>query len=173
MASDQRFDSTALIDSLTSAKPMHPQSAGAPRSLSDCFDGPLIESSGVRLSAIEALQLSLRLDLTRLFNVRNAMSIDQFLSDAPSARDFGLPDTLGLSLQSATDLHRLQQVIARAIALYEPRLLQVAVKVAPDAARPALARAVISASALLGSQRIQFHLKLDFTIDPRPSMRHA
>jgi type VI secretion system protein ImpF len=141
---------------------MHPQPTSAPLPLFDRFDGPLIDS-GVLLPSAEALQLSLRLDLTRLFNVRNRMTVDEFLSGAPTSLDYGLPDTLHLSAQSATDLQRWQQVILRAIALYEPRLRQVAVTVAPNAGRPTLAWVAISATAILGSERIQFHFEAGLT----------
>jgi len=135
---------------------MHLMSPSAPIPLFDRFMGRLPEQSGVRLAPDEALRLSLRLDLTRLLNVRNGLSIDQFLDGAPTSLDYGLPDTLGLSAQSASDLQRWQQVVARAIALYEPRLVQVRVVATPDRARPTLARISIQALALLDSELCQF-----------------
>jgi type VI secretion system protein ImpF len=151
---------------------MHPQSFGAPLPLFDRFDGPLSES-GVLLRPVEELQLSLRLDLTRLFNVRNRMTVDEFLSGSPTSLDYGLPDTLHLSAQSATDLQRWQQVIARAVSLYEPRLRQVAVKVAPDANWPTLAWVALAATAILGSERIQFHFEAGLANRATPWMRHV
>jgi type VI secretion system protein ImpF len=144
---------------------MHLLSAASPPPLFDRFADPSSEPSGVRLSATEALQLSLQIDLTRLFNVRNALTITQFLGATPSALDYGLPDTLGLSAQSATDLQRWELVIARAIALYEPRLSQVSVVAAPDRIRSTAARVAIMALAAVGEQMCQFHF--DTALDQR------
>jgi len=144
---------------------MHLPSTAAPLPLFDRFGGTPSEPTGVRLNATEALQLSLQLDLTRLFNVRNALTITQFLGASPTALDYGLPDTLGLSAQSATDLQRWELVIARAIALYEPRLIQVRVAVAPDRNRPTMARVTVMALAAVGTQLCQFHF--DTALDER------
>lgn len=113
---------------------------------------------GVRLTPVEALQLSLRLDLLRLFNTRNHMTIAQFLGGGPTSLDYGLPDTLALSPQSAGDLQCWEQVIARAILLYEPRLQQARVKVMPDPARPSTARVVIQASVSAAGHVSRFDL---------------
>jgi type VI secretion system protein ImpF len=144
---------------------MHNLSIAAPPPLFDRFAEPLPAQSGVRLSATEALQLSLQIDLIRLFNVRNALTITQFLGATPSALDYGLPDTLGLSAQSATDLQRWELVIARAIALYEPRLFQVRVVATPDRIKPTAARVTITALAAVGDQMCQFHF--DTALDQR------
>lgn len=151
---------------------MHPQHTSMPLPLFDRFGGPLSDASEA-LSPMEALQLSLRLDLTRLFNVRNRMTVDHFLNGAPTSLDYGLPDTLHLSAQSATDLQRWQQVIVRAVALYEPRLKQVTVKVAPSADWPTLAWVEITASATLGSERMQFHFEAGLANRAAPWRRDA
>lgn len=143
-----------------------------PLPLFDRFGGPLSESSAT-LAPAEALQLSLRYDLTRLFNVRNRLTIDQFLNGAPTSLDYGLPDTLHLSAQSTTDLQRWQQVIVRAIALYEPRLRQVDVKVAPSADWPTMAWVEIAATVILGSERMQFHFEAGLAHRPAPWTRDA
>jgi type VI secretion system protein ImpF len=106
------------------------------------------------------LQSSLQQDLVRLFNVRNGLTIEQFLGEAPTSLHYGLPDTLGLSPQSATDLQRWELVIARAVALYEPRLLQVRVQATPDPDQPAAARVLMSAMAALERQLCQVHFDL-------------
>jgi type VI secretion system protein ImpF len=108
-------------------------------------------------------QHTLRQDLLRLFNVRNGLTIEEFLGDCPTALHYGLPDTLGLSPQSATDLARWERVVARAIALYEPRLSQVHVRIASDAARPAQARIEIDAAVALGwhLSHVHFHMLVD------------
>lgn len=131
----------------------------APLPLFDRFSGGPGESSGVRLSPVEALQYSLQLDLTRLFNARNMLTIAQFLSDAPTTLDYGLPDTRHLSAQSNTDLQRWELVIARAIALYEPRLCHVRVAVTADRAKPTAARMTIMALAAVDEQLTQFQFQ--------------
>jgi type VI secretion system protein ImpF len=151
---------------------MHSLQTSMPLPLFDRFGGPLSDSSAA-LSPVEALQQSLRLDLTRLFNVRNRMTIDEFLNGAPTSLAYGLPDTLHLSAQSATDLQRWQQVILRAIALYEPRLRQVTVTVAPSPDWPTLAWVTITATVTLGSERVQFHFEAGLANRPAPWTKHA
>jgi type VI secretion system protein ImpF len=93
------------------------------------------------------------------------MTIADFLTGTPTSLEYGLPDTLILSAQSATDLQRWELVILRAIALYEPRLIQVRVAVAPDRFRPTLARLTIMALAAVGRELCQFHF--DTALDER------
>jgi type VI secretion system protein ImpF len=118
-------------------------------------DGRLLEAGG--------LQQSLQLDLSRLFNVRNSLTIDQFLASEGTVLHYGLPDLLRLSAQSDVDLTVLEQVIRRGIALYEPRLTQVQVKATQDARHPTRARVAIAAAVMLGRQlcRVDFALALD------------
>lgn len=121
--------------------------------------------SGVHLTPAEALQLSLRLDLVRLFNARNGLTIAQFLGGGPTALDYGLPDTQALSPHSRADLQCWERVITRAILLYEPRLRQVQVSVTQDGARPATARVAISASAAGADEAGVFRFDFDATLD--------
>lgn len=144
---------------------MHTRHSGAPLPLFDRFSGRLDELSGVRLSPVEALQFSLQLDLTRLLNARNRLTITQFLAGDPTALDYGLPDTLHLSAQSHTDVQRWELVIARAIALYEPRLINVRVAVTPERAKPTAARVSIMALAAVDEQLCQF--QFDAGLDER------
>ena len=118
-------------------------------------DGRLLDGGG--------LQHSLRQDLLRLFNVRNALTIQEFLDGDPTVLDYGLPDMLALSPQSDQDLVTWSQVLERCIALYEPRLSHVKVQVSRDPARPYAARAVIAAVVALGQQlcRVNFDVALD------------
>jgi type VI secretion system protein ImpF len=120
---------------------------------------------GVRLTPAEALQLSLRLDLVRLFNARNGLTIAQFLGGGPTALGYGLPDTRALSPSSSADLECWERVITRAILLYEPRLRQVQVRVTQDAARPAAARVRIAATAAGADQAGAFDAGFDATFD--------
>jgi type VI secretion system protein ImpF len=113
----------------------------------------------------------LQLGLARVFNLRNGLTVAQFLGDMPTSRDYGLPDILSLSPQSATGLRLLEQVLMRAIALYEPRLLQVRVDARPDPAGKASAQVAISGLAALGHRQlpVQFDLVLDAgRLEPQP-----
>jgi len=118
-------------------------------------DGRLLDGSG--------LQHSLQLDLLRLFNVRNAMTIQEFLTGDPTVLHYGLPDMLSLSAQSDQDLQIWGRVLERGIALYEPRLSHVRVTVRADRARPTAAQATIVAAVRLGAQlcRVDFEVALD------------
>lgn len=134
---------------------MHQQSATSPLSLFARFaSAPQVSPT----TALAQLRESLRRDLTRLLNTRNAMTIDQFMADAPTPFNYGMPDTRRLSPQSAPDLQRWALVIMRAVALYEPRLIQLRVDVAPVASRPAAVQVTISAMAQLSGKLCQ----LDF-----------
>jgi len=120
--------------------------------------------SGVRLTASEALQLSLRLDLVRLLNARNGLTIARFLGGGPTALDYGLPDTQALSPQSGADRQCWERVIMRAILLFEPRLRQVRVAVTQDAAQPATARVAICAMAAWADEAGVFRFEFDATL---------
>lgn len=126
-------------------------------------DGRLLDAGG--------LQHSLQLDLARLFNVRNSLTIQQYLDCEPSVLHYGLPDMLGLSPQSQVDLERWAEVLQRCLAMNEPRLSHVRVAVHPDPARPYSARAAITAAVLMGQQlcRVNF----DMALDPRANRLQA
>lgn len=147
---------------------MTPHPAGSIAPLFDRLAGePAAPGDGRTLDA-HGLQQSLQLDLTRLFNVRNGLTIEQFLADrtdAPTSLNYGLPDTLALSPQSQGDLARWELVIVRAIALYEPRLSRVTVQVKPDRSSPMSARVTIGAAVALGRQLCQVHF--DVLLDQR------
>ena len=132
---------------------MHAQHASSPLPLFDRFASAAPDRHP---SGVERLRASLRYDLTRLFNTRNALTIAQFMSDTPTPFNYGMPDTLALSAQAAPDLQRWELVITRAIALYEPRLIQLRVKAAPVPLHPAAVHVSISAMAQCSGQLCQF-----------------
>jgi len=113
------------------------------------WDGHLLEA--------DVLQQSVLNDLSRLFNSRNGLTIAEFLGDRTSSLHYGLPDTLRLSPQSCTDLAQWEVVVARAIALFEPRLTQLSVKVEPVPEKPNSALIRISGTVPLGRQQHQLH----------------
>lgn len=126
-------------------------------------DGRLLDAGG--------LQRSLQRDLTRLFNVRNALTIQQYLVCEPSVLHYGLPDTLSLSPKSQLDLDLWSTVLQRCIAMFEPRLSHVQVTVTQDMSKSHSAHATIAAAVTLGMQlcRVNF----DVALDPRSTLLAA
>jgi type VI secretion system protein ImpF len=139
--------------------------ATAPVPLFDRLSGMLAAAGDGRLLSADGLQDSLQQDLLRLFNVRNGLTIEHFLTDAPTALDYGLPDTLALSPRSSADLARWEMVVAHAIALYEPRLAKVRVRVVPHERNPMAVRVHIAAAVALGWHLCQMHF--DVLLDGR------
>ncbi len=123
-------------------------------------DGP---SSQARVLEGPDLRASLRRDLLRLLSSRNGLTIAGFLEVEGSVWHYGLPDLLGLSVQSDKDLQVMAGVVGHAIALFEPRLSAVTVSARRDPRRPERACVTVSAQALLGRtlQRVDFDMALD------------
>ena len=118
-------------------------------------DGRLLDGGG--------LQHSLQLDLLRLFNVRNCLTIQEYLTGELTVLHFGLPDMLGLTAQSEQDLATWSDVLRRCLALFESRLSHVQIQVLPDPDKPYVAQVAISAAVMLGQQlcRVNFAVALD------------
>lgn len=108
------------------------------------------------------LELSIARELARLLNTRSRLSLAAFETCTGTTLDYGVPDFAALSAQSPLDMDLLQQSVARAIGLYEPRLQQVVVKAFTAAAGKA-ARLLISGSVTIGMQLrpLNFELQLD------------
>lgn len=123
--------------------------------MSASADGRLLDGGG--------LQQSLQLDLLRLFNVRNSLSIPAYLAFEPALLPFGLPDMQALSARSETDLELWAAVMLRCLARFESRLTHVKVTLQPDPYKPHAAHAAITAVVQLGSQlcRVNFDVAVD------------
>ncbi|GAB2870394.1 type VI secretion system baseplate subunit TssE [Pseudoduganella ginsengisoli] len=132
--------------------PLFDRLAGTPHASSD---GRLLDGAG--------LQHSLQTDLLRLFNIRNGLTISEYLQSEPTVLDYGLPDMLGLSAQNDQDLLVWSDVLRHCLAHFEPRLSHVRLDVRPDPANPFGARATISAVVTMGQQlcRAEFDIALD------------
>lgn len=132
----------------------------SPVPLFDRLAFPAPQSADGRLLDAAGLQASVRLDLSRLLNVRNALSIEAFLQSEGTVLHYGLPDLLSLSSQSDADLERLAEVVAHGIALYETRLSQVQIKARADPATHTGVRLSIAAAVSVGHQmcRVDFDL---------------
>ncbi|KAB8044235.1 type VI secretion system baseplate subunit TssE [Janthinobacterium aquaticum] len=131
--------------------------------LFDRLAGTLSASPDGRLLDGGGLQQSLQLDLLRLFNVRNALSIEQYLALDPALLPFGLPDMMVLSARSEQDLALWASVMQRCLARFETRLSHVSVRLQGDPERPHAAQAEISAVVALGAQlcRVNFNVAVD------------
>ncbi|NEX64797.1 type VI secretion system baseplate subunit TssE [Noviherbaspirillum galbum] len=118
-------------------------------------DGRMLDAGG--------LQRSLELDLARLFNTRNGLTVEEFLSCEPSVLHYGLPDSLSLSPQSQVDLDIWASVLQRCVEMFEPRLSHVRIEVKADRTRPDAARATLAAAVMLGRQlcRVSFDVALN------------
>jgi hypothetical protein len=99
------------------ASPVSTYVTASPVPLFDRLAFPAPQSADGRLLDAAGLQASVRLDLSRLLNVRNALSIEAFLQSEGTVLHYGLPDLLSLSSQSDADLERLAEVVAHGIAL--------------------------------------------------------
>ncbi|HAT33002.1 MAG TPA: type VI secretion system baseplate subunit TssE [Janthinobacterium sp.] len=131
--------------------------------LFDRLSGVFPPSADGRLLDGVGLQHSLQLDLGRLFNVRNGLTVREFLDREPSVLHYGLPDTLSLSPNSEFDLQLWAEVLSHCIAAFEPRLSRVQVSVSADPDKAYGARASIAAAVTVGTQvcRVNFDVALD------------
>src|ERR1700742_586093 len=79
----------------------------------------------------DALRASIARDLARLLNTRSRLSFEAFAACEGSVLDYGMPDFSARSVESGADRNAIAAAIARAIALFEPRLVNVTVHLAP------------------------------------------
>ena len=123
--------------------------------MSASSDGRLLDGGG--------LQQSLQLDLLRLFNVRNSLTIQEYMDADPAMLPFGLPDMLVLSTRSDQDLDVWSAVMQRCLARFETRLTHVKVRLQSDPHKPYAAHAAITAVVMLGAQlcRVNFDVAVD------------
>ncbi len=114
----------------------------------------------------EELRASVRREVAYVLGTRCSLSLREESSLAPAGRsvlDYGMPDVGTLSLESSAGARRLEQLIARAVEAFEPRLelIQVSVQ-APTSAQ---ARPVALITARLAhtppSSTLSFPLWLD------------
>jgi type VI secretion system lysozyme-like protein len=100
----------------------------------------------------DELYASLRRELTGLLNTRSPTPLERFAVDDLTVLDYGVPDLTSLHPQSAVDRGRLEALLSRAIATFEPRLREVRVEVQPLPGRSEGLRA--SAQAVLHVGRL-------------------
>ncbi|WP_157774899.1 type VI secretion system baseplate subunit TssE [Melittangium boletus] len=112
------------------------------------------------------LRDSIRHEVAHVLGTRCALSLADEARLTPverSAVDYGLPDVGPLSLDSAEGVRHLEQLIARAVEAFEPRLEHIQVTVQTPGAQRALPVAVITARVVRPghADTLSFPLQLD------------
>jgi len=90
----------------------------------------LVENTDAWLEGESALRDSVARELSRLLNARSRLTMAEFAHSDCGVLDYGVPDFSERSLRSGADLDAILAVVRRAVALFEPRLVNVAVKFA-------------------------------------------
>lgn len=120
--------------------------SGSPMPLFD----RLAASGEAQLPGADALRASIARELTRLLNTRSRLTFDEFAESDGTVIDYGVPDFSDRSLHSGPDRDAIAASIARAISLFEPRLVNVGVAFAFPAAHAQRAILTISAQMRAG-----------------------
>ena len=127
--------------------------------LFDRLSGELSPFMHGRGLSADGLQRSIRLDLERLLNTRNGLTVREFLDCDGGVMHYGMPDTLALS--ALADQVLLSHIVRKAIDLYEPRLSRVDIQVLAD--KQALHRLKVQ---VRGAVKLGGHLsRVDFELD--------
>jgi len=137
------------------------------------FDVP--QGNGVNLDA-RGFQYSLLQDLSRIFNTRCDLSVDEFLASDQFVLNYGIPALTVFSPNSKSDMVKLERLLEHAITLYEPRLTQVRVKASNDANDHNAVKVEVLAAVIFGEQTLRFapsfHLhpgQLEVVVQPEAS----
>ena len=88
----------------------------------------LVEDADAWLEGEGALRESVARELSRLLNARSRLTMAEFARSECGVLDYGVPDFSERSLRSGADRDAILAAVRRAIALFEPRLANVAVK---------------------------------------------
>ena len=91
------------------------------------------EAPKSRSKSLRELKTAVRRDLEWLLNARSYPGeIEDTLEEAPtSVIAYGLPDFTGISVRSHLEIKRLRETLEKTIKYYEPRFLDVKVKLDP------------------------------------------
>jgi type VI secretion system protein ImpF len=108
----------------------------------------------------EQLKWSIARDLSRLLNTRSRLLKDEFLSQAGTTLDYGMPDISALSPKSESDLILLQTLVSHAVQCFEPRLQQVVVKASASEQAAGGVALLISGVVRIGLMLKQLHFEL-------------
>lgn len=88
----------------------------------------LVEDTDAWLEGESALRDSVARELSRLLNARSRLTMAEFARSDCGVLDYGVPDFSERSLRSGADREAILAAVRRAVALFEPRLANVAVK---------------------------------------------
>ena len=88
----------------------------------------LVEDADAWLEGESALKDSVARELSRLLNARSRLTMAEFARSECGVLDYGVPDFSERSLHSGADREAILAAVRRAIALFEPRLVNVVVK---------------------------------------------
>jgi type VI secretion system protein ImpF len=108
------------------------------------------------------MELSIGRELSRLLNTRSRLLLREFIVSDGTTLDYGIPDFSALSSRSQSDLDLLQLAIAKAIALFEPRLNNVTVKAIASSTDATTYVAISGAVTIdMKLRQLSFELQLD------------
>lgn len=88
----------------------------------------LVENADAWLEGEGALKESVARELSRVLNARSRLTMAEFADSECGVLDYGVPDFSERSLLSGADREAILAAVHRAIGLFEPRLVNVAVK---------------------------------------------
>lgn len=127
------------------------------------------EAAGVLLDSMDGMQASIRRDLSRLLNARSNLGVERYLEQELTVVDFGIPEVTVLSTRSGEDRNQLEKVLKKAIHAFEPRLINISVRVLESVRRNSRLDVLIAADACLHAeqQRMEFQIELDGAQDAR------
>ncbi|CAG4890060.1 type VI secretion system baseplate subunit TssE [Paraburkholderia saeva] len=108
----------------------------------------------------DALRESVARELGRLLGTRSRLAFDAFATSEGTVIDYGVPDFSARSLQSGGDRDAIAAAIQHAITLFEPRLANVTVRFAGNAAQSAQPAMLVSGDLRMatGLARVAFEL---------------
>ncbi len=126
-----------------------------------------VESQPTRAESVRRLRASVRRDLEWLLNSRRvAVPPDEALQELnQSLYVYGLPDISSVGFANVSERSRLLSQIKRAIAIFEPRLMDVRVTPIADDDKKKLQRLDFKIEALLRMDPSPEHVSFDTTLD--------
>ena len=129
--------------------------------------GDATGSSASWLLLPEQLQASIGRELSRLFNTRSRLAPSEFHQNSGTVIDYGVPDFSALYARRGDDAELLESALAQAVALFEPRLSNVSVKVQGMANRADAAAVTVGGDVMIGlkAQRVSFELEMNPSTD--------
>lgn len=133
------------------------------------------EAAGALLDSMDGMQASIRRDLHRLLNTRSNLGVERYLEQELTVVDFGIPEVTVFSARNGEDRHRLEKVLKKGIHAFEPRLINLSVRVLESERRNSRLDVLIAADACLHSeqQRMEFQIELDGTQDAQGEAEHV